>query len=328
MDPEQIELVRESLRHVLDTSEPEHLPAALIAADWLELLDTEPAIAIGVLAEEQGRSLAPVPTLDLVLLRAAGLPVDATTAFVLPPLRRGALAAGARSASGLRIDGLVLGGHQRAASLVVPTDEGLVAVPASSVQLKAVGGFDPELGLHRATGEVTQTTQLAPPSVWSEAQAAGRRSLSAELIGLADQMLTDSVDYVLARRQFGRAIGSFQAVKHRLADVRVGIGAARAGLAAAWSAGDATSAIAAKCLAARAHRLAATHCHQVQGGIAFTVEHGFHRYIQRGHLLDGLLGAADDLARELGQRLIDTGTVPRVPELTEVPGDADDAVTR
>ncbi len=317
MDAAEVELVGQSLRHVLESSEPADVPAALLAADWADLVATEPAVAIGVLGGEQGRALRPAPTLDLVLQHGAGLPLDTAAAFVLPPLRRGAERAAEPVASGLRVDGLLLGGAERAQHLVVPVAEGLLAVPASSLRLEPVRGFHPGAGLHLVRGDVPHDANalLAPPDAWSAALATGRRFLAAELVGLAGRMLDDAVAHVLAREQFGRAIGSFQAVKHRLADVHVAIGAAGAGLAAAWEVGDASSAIAAKCLATRAHRLAATHGHQVTGGIAFTVEHGFHRFVQRGHLLDGLLGAADDLVRQLGRRLIDAGSVPRVPRI-------------
>jgi alkylation response protein AidB-like acyl-CoA dehydrogenase len=53
----------------------------------------------------------------------------------------------------------------------------------------------------------------------------------------------------------------------------------------------------------------------VHGGIAFTVEHGFHRFIRRGYMLDNLLGTADDLVREIGQNIVDAHLVPRTPGL-------------
>jgi hypothetical protein len=319
MDASEIELIRESLRNLLATHAAQDVPAELLRADWLELLEAEPRVAIAVLAEEQGRSLSGASALDLVLQHAAGLPVDANRAFVLPPLRRGFdLAAGA-SHSALRIDGLLRGGRRSAAKWIVPAPGGLVSLAGDALRLDPVRGFDPEIGLVRISGEVptARCTYIAEPDPWQRALAAGRRSLASELVGLTDRMLTDAVDYVGARKQFGRALGSFQAVKHRLADVRVALGAARAAIEAAWDAGDAISAIAAKILAARAHRLASTHCHQVLGGIAFTVEHGFHRLIQRGYALDALLGPADELTKELGRRIIDLRRVPRVPQLVD-----------
>ena len=149
------------------------------------------------------------------------------------------------------------------------------------------------------------------------AVAIGRRALAAELVGLSERMLDDTVGYVVERHQFGRPIATFQTVKHRLADVKVATSAARAALRTAWIDDSPTSAVAAKCLAGRAQRVAAANCHQVHGGIAFTVEHGFHRFIRRGQLLDSLLGRADDLVRELGADLLERGRVPRTPPLHE-----------
>lgn len=310
MDAEELDLVRTSVRHLLAEDDAASLPGKLLAFGWAELLATDTAAAVTVLAEEQGRARAATPSLDLVLLHAAGLPVDATTAVVLPPLRRGATVAD----DGDAVDGLVLAGVRRASQLVVPTAAGLVTVPAPALALALVGGADPDLGLQRATGRA-EGALVADAAAWQAALAAGRRALASELVGLAEEMLASTVAYVLERHQFGRPIGSFQAVKHRLADVRVAITAARSGIAAAWEEADPTAAMAAKCLAAHAHRLAATHCQQVQGGIAFTTEHGFHRWIQRGHLVDGLLGAAHDLVPQLGRILIDAGAVPRRPIL-------------
>lgn len=134
-------------------------------------------------------------------------------------------------------------------------------------------------------------------------------------------MLTDTLTYVTERHQYGRAIGSFQSVKHRLADVAVATTAARSALTAAWEHADSdhavTLAIAAKCLAGRAHALASTHCFQVHGGIAFTAEHGFQHWVRRGLTLDLLLGGHETLTRELGQRLMTTGDLPRLPRLTD-----------
>ncbi|MCU1345400.1 MAG: hypothetical protein JWL70_1666 [Acidimicrobiia bacterium] len=315
MDNEELELIRASMRNLLDTSKPADLPNELIDAGWVDILEAEPAVAVDILAEEQGRSLAIGPVLDLALLHGAGLPIDATTAWVLPPMRRSfvfpAISAGAQ----MHFDGLVLAGHERATRFVAATDQGIMSVDASALTLTPIAGFDPNLGLQRATGVVDVSSLTEVEAVWTGALSAGRRALSSELIGLADQMLGDTIAYVMQREQFGRAIGSFQTVKHRMADVHVAISAARAAVIAAWEDNTVVSAMGAKCLAGRAHRLASTHCHQVHGGIAFTVEHGFHRFIQRGYLLDGLLGTADDLVREVGQHIVEAELVPRTPGL-------------
>jgi len=317
VDNTELELIRASMRNLLEGSKPADVPKELIELGWVDILEAEPAVAVGFLAEEQGRTLATSPALDLAMLHGAGLPIDATTAWVLPPMARSFVFPGTSRVDQLHVEGLVMAGSERAERFLVATTHGIVAAPATSIMLTPVTGFDPNLGLQRARGtaKLALTTLAADGTAWTRALAAGRRSLAAEMIGLADQMLADTIGYVTQREQFGRAIASFQTVKHRLADVHVAISAAQAALIAAWEDETAVSAMGAKCLAARAHKLASTHGQQVHGGIAFTVEHGFHRFIQRGHLLDDLLGQADDLVREIGKHIVENNVVPRTPGL-------------
>jgi alkylation response protein AidB-like acyl-CoA dehydrogenase len=100
------------------------------------------------------------------------------------------------------------------------------------------------------------------------------------------------VEYVLQREQFGRAIGSFQAVKHRLADVYVRVQAARsAAYYAAWAAahGERVGALA-LAQALEALRTAAAEGIQLHGGIGFTWEHEAHLYFKRAAGDDLLFG--------------------------------------
>ncbi|MFE1858782.1 acyl-CoA dehydrogenase family protein [Streptomyces anandii] len=108
--------------------------------------------------------------------------------------------------------------------------------------------------------------------------------LACEAVGAADRALELTVEYVKQRRQFGRAVGSFQAVKHRLADVYVQVQAARsAACYAAWAAaghgGRAGGLALAQAL--QALRLAAGEAIQLHGGIGFTWEHEAHLYFKR-----------------------------------------------
>ncbi|WP_406170567.1 acyl-CoA dehydrogenase family protein [Streptomyces sp. NBC_00996] len=131
--------------------------------------------------------------------------------------------------------------------------------------------------------------------------------LATEAVGAADRALERTVEYVRQREQFGRAIGSFQAVKHRLADVYVGVQAARsAAYYAAWAAGASGQRVGALALAQalEALRTAASEGIQLHGGIGFTWEHEAHLYFKRAsgdELLFGpvhrLRGYAADAAR-------------------------------
>lgn len=303
---DEVNLIRSSVRQVLATTGPALVPSALVEMGWPDLVQDAPADSFTVLTEEAGRARSVAPVADLAVVWGAGLGSQPTTAVM--------------------IDGLVLSGAERAERFLCLSTDLSTAVPsmhlvdASAVSLQPVQGFDPALGLSRATVELSSAEGVANAS---GAIAAGRRALASQMVGACEQMLTETLAYVNERHQYGRAIGSFQTVKHRLADVKVATTAAKAAVAVAWkvaesdgSDDDATTlSIAAKVLAGRAQQLASTHCFQVHGGIAFTVEHGFQQWVRRGLLLDLLLGGNDQLTVELGNRLIAQGRVPRVPNL-------------
>lgn len=107
--------------------------------------------------------------------------------------------------------------------------------------------------------------------------------LACEAVGVADRALERTVEYVGQREQFGRAIGSFQAVKHRLADVYVAVQAARsAAYYAAWAVahGEPVGGLA-LAQALEALRTASAEGIQLHGGIGFTWEHEAHLYFKR-----------------------------------------------
>ncbi|MFC9246616.1 acyl-CoA dehydrogenase family protein [Streptomyces sp. NPDC057136] len=121
--------------------------------------------------------------------------------------------------------------------------------------------------------------------------AAGRTAaavLAAEAAGAAASALERTVEYVKAREQFGRAIGSFQAVKHRLADAYVRVQAARS--AAYYAAWDPTAAGLALAQALEALRVTAAEAIQLHGGIGFTWEHEAHLYFKRATADELLFG--------------------------------------
>ena len=117
--------------------------------------------------------------------------------------------------------------------------------------------------------------------------AAGAAVLAAEQLGLAQRCLDMTVAYVQERRQFARPIGSFQALKHRLADLWTTITLARAAsryAAACLADGDPDAPVAvalAKSACCEAAVLAAQECVQLHGGIGFTWEHPAHLYLKR-----------------------------------------------
>jgi hypothetical protein len=318
MDDQELELVRSSVQNVLETAEPAAVHEALVAQGWEELLAAEPAAAIDALGRATGRLRSTAPAVSIAMSSIAGYSGQANISTILPPFTRTGTAAAAANTNGsLEINGLVWPGSENAAQYVVVTDDAVTLVDSGSVELTEVGGFDPKLGISTVTASLPPAALevVGDAAVANDLVAVGRRVLAAQLLGAASKMLEETIEYVAAREQYGRSIGSFQSVKHRLADVHVAITAGNAALEAAWSANDGFQAIAAKALAGRAQQLASKHCQQVQGGIAFTVEHGFHDWVRRGHILDATLGRSADLTTELGRQITADGSVPRVPVL-------------
>lgn len=142
--------------------------------------------------------------------------------------------------------------------------------------------------------------------------ALARLAIAAEQLGGAQQCLDLTVAYTATRKQFGRAIASFQAVKHRCAEMMVRIEAARSAVygAAAFAAGEADAdAVAFECAAARA--LASDtffHCAQeaiqLHGGVGFTWEYDPQLYFKRAQASSHWLGNADALREQIAQALI------------------------
>jgi alkylation response protein AidB-like acyl-CoA dehydrogenase len=132
----------------------------------------------------------------------------------------------------------------------------------------------------------------------------------AEAVGAAEQCLTRAVEYAQVREQFGRPVGSFQAIKHKLADVYVAVESARSAVRyASWAldvggaddgegsgSGAGADAGAAAVLLALAQALESLHAAaaeaiQVHGGIAITWEHDIHLYFKRAVADELLFGA-------------------------------------
>jgi len=131
------------------------------------------------------------------------------------------------------------------------------------------------------------------------AMAAGAGILAAEQTGLAQRCLDMTVAYVKERKQFARPVGSFQALKHRLADLWVSVTQARAAsryAAACLATGSADAKVAvalAKAYCSEVAVLAAQECVQMHGGIGFTWEHPAHLFLKRAKADSIGFGTAD-----------------------------------
>jgi alkylation response protein AidB-like acyl-CoA dehydrogenase len=190
------------------------------------------------------------------------------------------------------------------------------AVPAAVATVAPVASLDPTRRLGTVHWEATPATLVA---AGEEAHLAmidladrGAVATAAELIGLADRMIAMAAEYARTRSQFGKPIGSFQAVKHLLAGAQVKLEFARpVTYAAAWSLGvedpvRSRRASLAKAYASDAASEAARVSLQVHGAIGYTWECDLHLFLKRTWALVEAWGsAADHRARILASLLED-----------------------
>jgi alkylation response protein AidB-like acyl-CoA dehydrogenase len=147
----------------------------------------------------------------------------------------------------------------------------------------------------------------------------GSALLAAEQVGAAQHLLDLSVAYAKTRWQFGRPIGSFQAVKHKLADMLVDVEHARStAYHAVWALTDgsddpALATSIAQATASAASARIAKDTVQVLGGIGFTWEHQAHLYFKRASTDAVLLGSAEQHRSRVAELVLDNAVAERAP---------------
>ncbi|WP_406069125.1 acyl-CoA/acyl-ACP dehydrogenase [Streptomyces sp. NBC_01020] len=138
------------------------------------------------------------------------------------------------------------------------------------------------------------------PGVLARTGCTAAAVLAAEAVGAADRALERTVEHVRQREQFGRPIGSFQAVKHRLAELYVQVQAARS--AAYYAAWDPAAGGLALAQGLEALRSAASEAVQLHGGIGFTWEHDIQLYFKRASSDELLFGPVHGLRAHAAER--------------------------
>jgi alkylation response protein AidB-like acyl-CoA dehydrogenase len=261
---------------------------------------------------ELGRAVAATPYLATLLATQALLladPADPLVAWFAEGARTGALVRGLRSRpdadDGWRVSGvadLVLDGA-RADVLLAVTDDGLFHLETE----RGGPGLDREVAtpmdrsLHLATVRCDDVPaeRIGPFDARARARLddLGPIATTAAQVGAAERCLELTTEYVRTRVQFGRPIGSFQAVKHRLADLFVLVETATSAswaAAAAWASGAPDTPLLADVAASwcgDAYRAVAAETVQLHGGIAITWEHDAHRYLKHAHATSTLFGS-------------------------------------
>ena len=265
-----------------------------------------------VVLDELGATLTPAPLLGSgvlcaqLLLELADQPACER---LLPRIAAGDIAAlawtgadGTWTPDAIRADGdrltgtahFVLDGDIADVLLVAARDDTGVGVYEVEVT-DAVGAHTPTMDLTRRLATVTLTdapaTRIGADAAGPLATAVERTivALTAEQVGGAARILDRTVAYTKDRVQFGRPIGSFQALKHRMADLYVEVEAARS--ASYGAVAGMVSARAAKVYCSEAFCHVAGEGIQLHGGIAITWEHDAQLYFKRAHGSAQLFGS-------------------------------------
>ncbi|KXO90321.1 acyl-CoA dehydrogenase [Tsukamurella pulmonis] len=273
--------------------------------------------ALQVVAEQLGRHLIPSPYLGSSVLATTLLAGTGETELLA------GLASGERIAavafagedfddrpittSGGTLSGtarLVLDGDLADDLLVIAEDE-LHLVDPAAISRRHTPSMDPTRRFAEIVVDGAPTRRIGDAAGLARALDAACAVLAAEQAGAAARALEITVEYAGSRVQFGRPIGSFQALKHRMADMYVLVESARSAALAAGDAldrDDAEAALAvatAKTYCSEAFSTVAAEMIQLHGGIGITWEHDAHLYFKRAHSSSQLFG---DPAHHLARR--------------------------
>jgi alkylation response protein AidB-like acyl-CoA dehydrogenase len=199
----------------------------------------------------------------------------------------------------IEIDGFVP--HLEQVTRVLTAD--MQGAPASGQTLATV---DESLGL----GKLTRNGSEPAQGDWDDVRRRLLAALALEAVGIGTRVTEMALAYVSEREQFGKKIGTYQAISHSLVDGYVAVELSRSlSYWAAWSVAEndeqADMAVAAaKSQASEAAVLACEKSIQAHGGIGFTWEHPLHRYYKRALYLEGALGYGREHRAEIAQFLL------------------------
>jgi len=180
---------------------------------------------------------------------------------------------------------------------------GLVLLATEAGVTEATPGERHEsLDPSRRLYDVTATGELWQADI-RRAYEFGALATAAQLVGAAEALLGATVDYAKQRAQFGRVIGSYQAIKHKLADVHIAIELARPLVYGAALSSAPRDVSAAKAAASEAALLAARSALQTHGAIGFTQEHDLSLWLLRVQALRSVWGTPEEHRRRVLEAL-------------------------
>ena len=320
----ELRSARDILEGKAELDDPTVWPRICAEQGWQAIAIPEEAggfgfgqVELAVIFEALGGALTPCPLLGVSMATAALIECGAPAHGHL-----GAIAGGQRAAL---VTGISATEHEGAWRLrgvdpqvvdapgtelfVLTTDAGVFALTADQVTCTEAPSFDHT----RVIGSVSVDLSVAAPLGAPDAERVAMRIeslIAAEATGAADACLALAVEYAKVRVQYGKPIGSFQAIQHMCADMLVHVESARsAAWYAAWAiANDAPDARSAARVAKATASTALMHCAgasiQIHGGIGFTWEHDAHLYFKRAQATHALFGAPEEHRAAIATELL------------------------
>lgn len=195
--------------------------------------------------------------------------------------------------------------------VLVVADDGIYALETGNVPITTLSTVDRSRRYGELKTDATTGRRLANDEALHEVRRRALAALSCEAVGVAQRALDFAAAYAKERQQFGRPIGSFQAVSHRISNIYMNVQLARS-LAywAAWTvAEDDVNAdlacAAAKAAAGEAAVFACEDAIQSLGGIGFTWEHPLHRFYKRAQWIDSFDGFGTTQRARIAAALLD-----------------------
>jgi alkylation response protein AidB-like acyl-CoA dehydrogenase len=350
-----LSLVRGALEENADLRASQALFKEIAALGWCGTAIPEASGGVGLgyvelcaIAEELGRALAPVPFASSIYFFAEGIMAAASAeqrARLLPRLARGEIVGCLATAEGSGAyqhrDILAEVRSGRLSGVKLPVSDGAIAEVAlvlakeargaslfladlthPGVQRTALKSLDPSRGVAQLSftdvpvelvGGAGEGAALIE-RIFNRAAVA----IAFEQLGGAERCLELARDYALERHTFGRPIASYQAIKHRLADMYVKNELARStAYYAAWALSSAArelprAAAMARVAASEAFAFASRESIQIHGGIGVTWQASPHLFFRRARHLNLVCGAPDAWAERLAADLCETGAAPLI----------------
>lgn len=262
---------------------------------------------------EAGRYAYPAPLVETVAVVAPLLAESAPAAIAekwLPGIADGSVIAT------VQLDGQPFVNDMHIANLLIAQrGDRLFAIPSEHVRSTPQVSVDGARRLFSIEWDEADAELIASGDAALRAAdrafARGAAATAAQLIGLSEQMIAMTVAYVSDRKQFGVPIGSFQAVKHHLADAELKVSFARPAVwAAAYGLANSSADVdrevsMAKCFASDAAEVVARKALQTHGAIGYTTEHDLHFWLKRSWALASSWGDAAWHRRRVAHLLLD-----------------------